>query len=367
MARKRPRGGLTGRPVPIRRRNVAPARTPRQHAKRTRLRAVHGGLSAEGAWRRATGRAGPGRCPTRAGRVAVPRRRPNATPDEPSICQFLAREDRRRRPRAGHRGVDPANRCIAIGEPVPQSGRQQSSSAWRPPTSTARAICAASCSPARRPPPPAREPVSRAVIGAALVLARVARRVVRVPRGPRRVRPGRIADADPAPAVAPSPATAVDRAAGRATATLTRSDLDAERSSPSPTPDPERDAVADAAADARRRRPPTADADADPGRDERPLRRATQCPSTPDCWIYVIRSGDNLRSIANWFGVSYDRMLAMNPNLRIADPRRRPAADPDADPLTLGAARADRPAPRPRPAPGAARPDDRRRRSSRLD
>jgi LysM repeat protein len=31
----------------------------------------------------------------------------------------------------------------------------------------------------------------------------------------------------------------------------------------------------------------------------------------------VIRSGDNLESIAHWFGVSYSEMLAMNPNLRI--------------------------------------------------
>jgi hypothetical protein len=43
----------------------------------------------------------------------------------------------------------------------------------------------------------------------------------------------------------------------------------------------------------------------------------TACPSQSNCWIYVIRSGDNLRSIANWFGVSYNRMLAMNPNLAI--------------------------------------------------
>ncbi|MDQ3128579.1 MAG: LysM peptidoglycan-binding domain-containing protein [Chloroflexota bacterium] len=34
-----------------------------------------------------------------------------------------------------------------------------------------------------------------------------------------------------------------------------------------------------------------------------------------DCWIYVIRSGDNLRSIANYFGVSYERVLTMNPDL----------------------------------------------------
>jgi hypothetical protein len=43
----------------------------------------------------------------------------------------------------------------------------------------------------------------------------------------------------------------------------------------------------------------------------------TKCPSTPDCWIYVIRAGDNLTSIAHWFGVSYSRMLAMNPDLRV--------------------------------------------------
>ena len=37
------------------------------------------------------------------------------------------------------------------------------------------------------------------------------------------------------------------------------------------------------------------------------------CPDEPKCWIYVIRSGDNLVSIAHYFGVSVDRVRALNP------------------------------------------------------
>jgi hypothetical protein len=39
----------------------------------------------------------------------------------------------------------------------------------------------------------------------------------------------------------------------------------------------------------------------------------TKCPSTSNCWIYRIRSGDNLYSIANYFGVSLDAVKARNP------------------------------------------------------
>jgi transposase len=37
------------------------------------------------------------------------------------------------------------------------------------------------------------------------------------------------------------------------------------------------------------------------------------CPDRKGCWIYTIRSGDNLFSIARYFGVALSTIYAWNP------------------------------------------------------
>jgi hypothetical protein len=46
------------------------------------------------------------------------------------------------------------------------------------------------------------------------------------------------------------------------------------------------------------------------------LALLSPCPHTPRCYEYVVRRGDNIWSIAQWFGVSLSVVREMNPSLQ---------------------------------------------------
>lgn len=48
-----------------------------------------------------------------------------------------------------------------------------------------------------------------------------------------------------------------------------------------------------------------------PGR----LALVTPCPGEPDCYLYELRSGDNLTSVATYFGISSEELLERNPSI----------------------------------------------------
>ena len=220
---------------------------------------------------------------------------------------------------------DPNNRCTAVGEPTPQSGRQQELVCLtRGHSNSPRYLRGALVGGEPPAAPVLRAGPSVAVVGAALVLAIAASMSI----GFLLVRGGfDLTLASPLPSqlavVAATPGPTTFSLGPAPTPRPSPSPLPSPSASPSPSPSP---LVTP---------PPTPKPTPKPT--PRPTPRPTtapvsnryqfltKCPSTPNCWIYTVRRGDNLRSIVNWFGVSYNTVLRMNP--WIHDPAQIRAGD----------------------------------------
>ncbi|MFL5686289.1 MAG: LysM peptidoglycan-binding domain-containing protein [Chloroflexota bacterium] len=228
---------------------------------------------------------------------------------DPGVCPFL-RATSVAGLTAPFERPDPANRCAALAEAVPQSLRQQELVCL----TTGHINCprylrgAAVMTETPKAVVRQRQQMSVPMLGSLVVLVlAIAASVgfVLARGGALSIGPGASPGASqPVAVVSSSPASITPSVSPSAVAQATPTPGPSASPTPTPTPSPTPSPTPK----------PTATPRPTPSSDRYQL--LTACPNTARCWIYTVRRGDNLFSIAHYFGISTDAVYSRNPWLR---------------------------------------------------
>lgn len=230
-----------------------------------------------------------------------------------AVCPFLRAIDENDALGVPVAAPDPANRCAALRDAVPQSLRQQELVCLTiGHLNCPRYLRGSLATSHRVKPVPASRTLTPTIAGSLIVLALafllslgfvlangglLLTAAGPTPTGTGSVL-GEVETAAPtaAPTVAPTASPTPEPTPG-STPSPSPSATPSPSPSASPTPTPS----------------PTPSATPTPKPTSNRFALLKPCPDAPNCYIYIIRSGDNLYSIANYFGVSLAKVQAMNP------------------------------------------------------
>ncbi|HEU0236534.1 MAG TPA: LysM domain-containing protein [Candidatus Limnocylindrales bacterium] len=233
----------------------------------------------------------------------------DARSPNPATCPFFRSESADGRLGLPIEYPHEANRCAAFGEPKPQSLRQQELVCLTAGhVSCPRYLRGSLVGRETVAVVPPRAGISRAIVAAAVVLVAsatlsfafvFARGGLTLPGAgaePTDVAAASQEPTEPPPTPVPTAEpTAEPTVAPTATPRPTPSPTPAPTATPRPTPSPT----------------PRPTVTPQPTSDRYELLEP--CPDKPDCWIYTIRSGDNIFSIARYFGVPEATVRELNP------------------------------------------------------